>query len=51
MGCGRVTIKKEKNRFAKKGYFYVISENGQRRLTKSTKAEAKKAAKRFKSGC
>jgi hypothetical protein len=53
MGCKRVTIRKEKNRFAKGGVHYVISEGGHRRLVKSTKAEAKKAVIRFrkKRGC
>ena len=49
--CGRITVKKEKNRYAKKGVLWVVSENGERRFTKSTKAAAKKAAKAFKRNC
>ena len=50
MACKRVTIRKVKN---KSGTHYVISEGGQRRFTKSTKAEATKSAKNFRKrkGC
>ena len=46
--CSRITIRKEKNRFAKGGFNFVVSQNGQRRFVKGTRSEAKKAANIFR---